>query len=160
MNGFSPVRRVSAPKNKDELDDLLRQNSPLILTEAFTDLSHWNSAFLSDFLGDALLPVRDFTREEDPFRFSLVESTFRDLVPKLKDEKSRLFLAGPNLLLHQDLHVVSLFESVVKKDWFSSSHFVEEACLWAARAGQVFWCFVLLRFAYLTTILKEVSLSF
>jgi hypothetical protein len=127
------VRRVRAPQSASEMEALVALNEPVILE----GLVFPNAA---ENLGSARLPVRYMQDQQKPFAFATQELSFSELCATLQQEAEqescgRHYLAGPDLLLHQDAHVAS-WARLQKEAVPVAPERVQEVGLWCGRDGQ------------------------
>jgi hypothetical protein len=95
---------------------------------------------LSQWLGVASLPVRFIQDDQKPFGFAIRELSFSELCDTLEREaieqrSGRHYLAGPNLLLHEDSQVATWARAQTDGLPIAAQR-IQEVGLWCGRHGQ------------------------
>ncbi len=138
MEGVPRVGRMRAPQTIEEMEALVALNELLIL-EGMSFCG--DKAVLCERLGSGMLPVR-FSQEgqKKPFTFAIRDLTFLELCATLEREgaeqnSGRHYLAGPNLLVHEDERVAAWAKEQVLRLPIAAER-IQEVGLWCGRDGQ------------------------
>lgn len=138
MDGAPLVKVVEAPKDHDELHALLERDEAVIVEGL---MENWSDARekMRAAIGDAKLPVRAYQRDKNPFKFETRLLSVDETISSLGGAEERIYMAGPNLLLHEEERVKKAAEEMLAKMFFGKV--VEESKdwelgLWIGEDGQ------------------------